>query len=151
MNTDPKTGIRQDQVVDSDLKNGLSSVLEFAAEAHRLGGNEEGRQYLLHVSRDIASGLGHPAPNPGPVTPPKRPVLSSTQTETPGTQGGLMDKDTGRTVVSAVLTLLVVLVPGVGELIAEQGGQAEVTGIVLGTWALIHGGVHLVHNALSGQ
>ena len=129
---------RQDIVVDQDLKNGMSSVLEFCAEAHRLAGNEKGRQYLLQVSRDITSGVGHPAPNPGPVTPPR--LLGGQQ----------MDQDTGtaRVVVSSVLTLLVTLVPGVGEFIADQGGQAEVTGIVLGVWGIIHGAVHWVHNRM---
>ena len=68
-NTDPETGVRQDTVLDQDLRNGLGSVLEFCAEGFRLSGNEEARQYLLRVSRDISSGRGHPAPNPGPVTP----------------------------------------------------------------------------------
>ena len=69
INVDPNTGERQDIVTDQDLKNGLSSVLEFVAESARISGHGEAREYLLQVSRDIASGRGHPAPNPGPVTP----------------------------------------------------------------------------------
>lgn len=68
-NVDPDTGARQDWVDDQDLKNGLASVLEFCAEGFRIDGNQEARKYLLMVSRDIASGKGHPAPNSGPVTP----------------------------------------------------------------------------------
>ena len=68
-NVDPVTGARQDIVTDQDLKNGLSSVLEFVAEGFNKHGDEEARDYLLQVARDITSGRGHPAPNPGPVTP----------------------------------------------------------------------------------
>ena len=68
-NVDPVTGTRQDIVTDQDLKNGLSSVLEFVAESARISGHMQARDYLLQVSRDITSGRGHPAPNPGPVTP----------------------------------------------------------------------------------
>lgn len=71
LNVDPATGARQDIVMDQDLKNGLSSVLEFVAEGFRLSGDGPAREYLLSVSRDVASGRGHPAPNPGPVTPPQ--------------------------------------------------------------------------------
>ena len=66
---DPVTGARQDIVFDQDLKNGLSSVLEFCAEAFRMNDPNAARDYLLQVSRDIASGKGHSAPNPGPVEP----------------------------------------------------------------------------------
>lgn len=55
-------------ISESDERNGIASTLEFAAEGVRRGG-EDGRQYLLGVSRGIASGAGYPAPNPGPVTP----------------------------------------------------------------------------------
>lgn len=79
-NIDPVTGARQDIVTDQDLKNGLSSILEFCAEGFRkiaeadvpygvAKSAEESRDYLLQVSKDITSGKGHPAPNPGPVTP----------------------------------------------------------------------------------
>lgn len=68
-NVDPTTGARQDVVFDQDLKNGMSSVLEFCAEAFRMNDPDKARDYLLQVSRDIASGKGHPAPNPGPVEP----------------------------------------------------------------------------------
>lgn len=70
-NVDPDTGIRQDQPTDQDLKNGMASVLEFVAEAFRRSGFEPERQYLLGVARDITDGKGHPAPNAGPVTPPR--------------------------------------------------------------------------------
>lgn len=70
-NVDPETGVRQDLVSDQDLKNGMSSTLEFVAEAFRRTGREAERGYLLKVARDIASGKGHPAPSPGPVTPPE--------------------------------------------------------------------------------
>ena len=137
---------RQDIVVDQDLKNGLSSTLEFCAEAHRLAGNEKGRQYLLQVSRDITSGRGHPAPNPGPVTPPTG-ILGARI----GNTEGNMDRDTGRTVVSAALTLLVAIAPGAGEAIdAAVGSQAEATAVIIGMWALVHGLVHFVHNYLGG-
>ena len=122
---------RQDIVVDQDLKNGLSSTLEFCAEAHRLAGNEKGRQYLLDVSRDITSGRGHPAPNPGPVTPLGRTIT--------------MDEDHVKTVISTVVTAATVLVPGVGEAINAVGGPAEVTGIVIGVWGLAHGLINYVH------
>ena len=129
-------------ISEQDLKNGMSSVLEFCAEGVRLGG-EKGRQYLLQVSRDIASGRGHPAPNPGPVTPPTRGILGAKE------EG--MDKNTGRTVVSAALTLLVAIAPGAGEAIdAAVGSQAEATAVIIGAWALIHGLVHVVHNYLGG-
>ena len=70
-NVDPETGQRQDIVVDQDLKNGMASILEFVAEAFRQAGRGRERAYLLGVARDIASGKGHPAPSPGPVTPPE--------------------------------------------------------------------------------
>ena len=69
-NTDPETGVRQDVVMDQDLKNGLASVLEFCAAGVKMGG-EVGQRYLIEVARHIASGRGYPAPNPGPVTPPQ--------------------------------------------------------------------------------
>ena len=66
--------MRQDYVTDQDLKNGLGSLLEFVAEAirlHETKGMEPARDYLLKVSKDIITGKGHRAPNPGPVTPLK--------------------------------------------------------------------------------
>ena len=68
---DPATAQRQDIVTDQDLKNGLGSLLDFVAEAFRMAGRERERRYLLQVGRDIISGKGHTAPNPGPVTPPE--------------------------------------------------------------------------------
>ena len=76
-NVDPVTGKRQDIVVDQDLKNGLGSLLEFVGEAFRVAGKngantaacEKAREYCISVGRDIISGKGRRAPNPGPVTP----------------------------------------------------------------------------------
>ena len=65
---------RQDVVLDQDLKNGLGSLLEFVAHAIEIAhvrSPEEAKNYLKEVSRDIITGKGHPAPNPGPVTPLK--------------------------------------------------------------------------------
>ena len=67
-NVDPRTGMRQDVVSDQDLKNGLSGVLQFVAGAMRMN-PRQGADYLDQVARDVASGKGHPAPVPGPVTP----------------------------------------------------------------------------------
>ena len=63
----PETG-RPYAVSDQDLKNGLSSVLQYVAHAFAVPPGEAER-YLTGVSRDIASGKGHQAPSPGPVTP----------------------------------------------------------------------------------
>lgn len=67
-----RRAMRQDIVVDQDLRNGLGSVLEFVAHALELAeakGAKAGKDYLLRVAKDIITGRGHPAPNPGPVTP----------------------------------------------------------------------------------
>ena len=56
-----------------------------------------------------------------------------------------MDEDRVKTVISTVITAASVLVPGVSEALNSVGGPAEVTGVVLGTWGLIHGLVHYVH------
>ena len=151
-NVDPVTGVRQDVVVDQDLKNGLSSVLEFCAEGFRkiaehsdplaaARAAEEARAYLLQVSRDIASGRGHPAPNPGPVTPPA--VSSALGNRQP--KGVAMDEDRVKTVISTVITAAAVLVPGVSEALDAVGGPSEVAGVVLGAWGVVHGLVHYVH------
>lgn len=137
------SGIDPNRLIsEQDLKNGMSSVLEFCAEAHRLAGNEKGRDYLLQVSRDITSGKGHPAPNPGPVTPP-RDILGVSQ---PSFGGSYMDDERIKTIVSTGLTLATTLIPGVDEAIHAVGGQDAVVGTVLATWALIHGLVHFVHS-----
>ena len=120
---------RQDIVVDQDLKNGLSSVLEFAAEGFRLSGQEDARQYLLQVSRDIASGVGHPAPNPGPVTPLR---LGAQPAPT-----GLSEYV--KHLIAAALSFAGALLPGVGEAISDAGGpDAEIAAIGV-IYALVYG------------
>ena len=146
-NVDPVTGERQDIVTDQDLKNGLSSDLEFAAEAFRIAGEKgtnAARDYLLQVARDITSGKGHPAPNPGPVTP--RSVLGASAPQLRTEEAGMEDRV--KTIVSTAVTAGVVLVPGVGEAIEAVGGQAEVTATVVAGWGLIHGLVHYVHGKI---
>lgn len=61
-----------------------------------------------------------------------------------------MDEDRVKTVISTVITAVTVLVPGVADAFNSVGGPAEVTGIVLGTWGLIHGLVHYVHDKARG-
>ena len=59
-------------VSDQDLRNGLGDLLEYVGYALELAeakGAKAGRAYLKEVGADIISGRGHPAPNPGPVTP----------------------------------------------------------------------------------
>lgn len=135
-NMDPQTGERQDIVVDQDLKNGLSSVLEFAAEGVRRG-DEDGRQYLLQVSRDLASGKGHPAPNPGPVTPPLSGVFRESAPP-PGLS------EYAKHLLAAALSFAGALVPGVGEAINNAGGpDAEIAAVGV-LYALAYGVLHAI-------